>query len=89
MADFEAFVLTGGRSERMGRDKALLEIDGVPMARRVTDALGPYRVSGGWWDRERWGAEEWDVEIAGSGLFRLSRQNDHWFIEGCYDAELR
>ena len=39
VADFEAFVLTGGRSERMGRDKALLEIDGVPMARRVTDEL--------------------------------------------------
>ena len=39
MADFEAFVLTGGRSERMGRDKALVEIDGVPMARRVTDEL--------------------------------------------------
>jgi protein ImuB len=55
---------------------------------RVTDALGPYRLSGGWWDRERWGTEEWDVEIAGSGLFRLSRQNDRWFIEGCYDAQL-
>ena len=41
---------------------------------RITDALGPYRISGGWWDRERWGTEEWDVEIAGGGLFRLSRQ---------------
>jgi len=39
VADFEAFVLTGGRSERMGRDKALVEIDGVPMARRVADEL--------------------------------------------------
>ncbi len=56
---------------------------------RVAGALGPYRISGGWWDRERWGTEEWDVEIAGNGLFRLSRQNEQWFIEGCYDAQLR
>jgi molybdopterin-guanine dinucleotide biosynthesis protein A len=33
-------VLTGGRSSRMGRTKALLAVDGVPMARRVADALG-------------------------------------------------
>lgn len=32
-------VLCGGRSERMGRDKAFIEIDGVPMVRRVAAAL--------------------------------------------------
>lgn len=32
-------VLTGGQSRRMGRDKALLAVGGVAMARRVADAL--------------------------------------------------
>ena len=32
-------VLTGGASRRMGRTKALIELDGVPMARRVANAL--------------------------------------------------
>jgi molybdenum cofactor guanylyltransferase len=36
---FAGAVLTGGHSSRMGRDKATLTIDGVPMAARVADAL--------------------------------------------------
>ena len=34
------YVLCGGRSSRMGRDKAFVEIDGRPLALRVADALG-------------------------------------------------
>lgn len=32
-------VLGGGGSRRMGRDKAVVPVDGVPMGRRVADAL--------------------------------------------------
>jgi molybdopterin-guanine dinucleotide biosynthesis protein A len=39
MATLVGAVLTGGASRRMGRTKALIELDGVPMARRVADAL--------------------------------------------------
>jgi molybdopterin-guanine dinucleotide biosynthesis protein A/rhodanese-related sulfurtransferase len=39
MAEFAGAVLTGGRSARMGRDKAFVTIDGVPLAVRVADAL--------------------------------------------------
>jgi molybdenum cofactor guanylyltransferase len=39
MPTVSALILAGGRSQRMGRDKATIEIDGVPMLRRIYDAI--------------------------------------------------
>ena len=49
---FSGAVLAGGRSRRMGRDKAFVEVDGAPMVIRAVDALDAAgavstRVSGG------------------------------------------
>jgi protein ImuB len=47
---------------------------------------GPFRLSGNWWDRECWQQEEWDVAFAKGGLYRLSRHDTVWKIEGCYEG---
>ncbi len=38
-SDRAGWILVGGRSTRMGKDKAFLEIDGRPLALRVADAV--------------------------------------------------
>jgi molybdopterin-guanine dinucleotide biosynthesis protein A len=40
-SDIEAFILVGGKSSRMGRDKALLEISGKPLAARAAEIVKP------------------------------------------------
>jgi molybdopterin-guanine dinucleotide biosynthesis protein A len=40
--DVTAVVLVGGRSTRMGRDKALILVDGTPLAAHVVAALSPF-----------------------------------------------
>lgn len=61
----------------------------------VREAAGPWRTSGEWW-RERpapgrrggpWDREEWDVAVAGGGIYRLSRDltSNQWVVEGCWD----
>ena len=52
----------------------------------IRSCAGPYRLSGNWWDCECWEQEEWDVALAKGGLYRLSRHEAVWNIEGCYET---
>jgi protein ImuB len=61
------------------------QIDSSIISGPIRQCAGPYVLSGHWWDREQWQTEEWDVELEG-GLYRLSRHNQRWLVEGCYEV---
>jgi len=56
---------------------------------RVLACAGPWRTSGRWWalDMSGWDRDEWDVELADGGVYRLakSRATNQWVIEGVVD----
>jgi len=58
-------------------------------AGEVVSAAGPWRSSGRWWslDASGWDRDEWDVEVAGGHLYRISRDRaaGGWVIEGAVD----
>ncbi len=68
---------------RAGRP-AFVSASGVRGA--VVDRAGPWRASGDWWD-VAWSREEWDVALAGGGVYRIfrDRMREAWFVEGELD----
>ncbi|MEO7413204.1 MAG: DNA polymerase Y family protein [Opitutaceae bacterium] len=47
---------------------------------------GPWPKSGHWWQNDRaWARLEWDIELAGGGVYRLLRVGEVYFLEGEYD----
>lgn len=80
------------RRYRPPRPATVELMDGLPsfvasraIAGAVTTVRGPWRLSGNWWQPPSWAREEWDIELAGGGLYRLLHSSDGWFIEGIYD----
>lgn len=52
---------------------------------RLRDAIGPWRSSGQWWDKQKWQRDEWDVHSANGRLYRIYCEQNNWFVEGIYD----
>lgn len=52
----------------------------------IADLRGPWLASGDWWQADRaWARTEWDIAVAGGGLYRLLLLGEAYFIEGEYD----
>ena len=53
----------------------------------IRASTGPWRLDGNWWDpAAAWRWEEWDVELALGGLYRLANHRQaHWWMLGVYD----
>lgn len=50
----------------------------------VVNSSGVWRTSSRWWERH-WAVQEWDVEVHGHGVYRLSKRGSDWFLTGEYD----
>ena len=54
---------------------------------KVTQAAGPWRTSGAWWEGKPWNHDDWDVTVADGAACRLFRDRESgvWFLEGVFD----
>ncbi len=54
---------------------------------KIRASAGPWRLDGNWWDQTAaWHWEEWDVELALGGLYRLANHRQaNWWMLGVYD----
>ena len=52
---------------------------------KVVDQLGPYLLSGNWWDEKSWECAEWDVQLDDGALCRGHRTGKTWEVAGVYD----
>lgn len=80
--------LEAGRPARLTTDRRGLS------GGHIETAAGPWRMSGGWWERggvggarTAWDREEWDVTLTDGATYRLFRDRhaDAWFIDGSVD----
>jgi hypothetical protein len=51
----------------------------------VVARQGPYRLSGEWWDAQKWERTEWDLQFAEGEVYRCRENATGWEIEALYD----
>ncbi len=69
------------------RDHVPLALVSGPTTGRFRQVLGPWLVSGDWWERGTlWSRREWDVQLEDDTLYRLASQHpgNEWLLDGVY-----
>jgi len=51
----------------------------------ILASSGPHVLRGDWWKPQPWAVEIWQVELAGGGLYQLTRTAGGWWIDGVLD----
>ncbi len=67
------------------RDQRPVALRAGTLSGHVKKASGPWRISGDWWDTQRWSQDEWEVQLQNGALYRLAEREGKWFIEGVFD----
>lgn len=91
---YSAAILAGGSSRRMGRNKSMLEIEGIPVIRRIADTLGEMFAEVFVVANETAEYERMDLAVVGDihpgndslgGLHTAvaSAEGSHVFVAGC------
>jgi protein ImuB len=52
---------------------------------QITDQVGPFLVSGNWWDEKAWARAEWDMQLEDGELVRAHEASGTWKLDGLYD----
>jgi len=52
---------------------------------QILDQVGPFLLSGNWWDEKSWARAEWDMQLAGDELVRAHEDGAKWALDGIYD----
>lgn len=66
------------------KDKQLIFVKTSQFRGRVERYSGVWRANSLWWD-DSWEIQEWDIEVANCGVYRLQNTNGDWFLAGEYD----
>ncbi len=72
------------RAEVLVRDARLIFIKTRNFGGHVLACSGVWKANSKWWDRS-WKTQEWDIEVADHGVYRLCNVNKEWFLAGEYD----
>ena len=68
----------------LGRHNEQCRLKSRTIQGRLIRIIGPWKSSGNWWDQSAWDREEWDIELANGGVYRLVHDGNDWKLEGIY-----